>query len=156
MPCWLSKSTWDRANYESMLNEAVKLRYQCRPNKIYCDGANPELISSLKVRLNENPDYKSVIEQANRERINYEYRMFVVPVSFNEYGKMLLGRFQHVVSKHWFSISNIEHKELVTQMRMAEFKDNGNLDKTETGNNTFDVFDSTRLALMLFEMGGAK
>lgn len=79
--------------------------------------------------------------------------MFVIPISFNEYGKELLGRFQHVVSKKWFSVSNIEHKELVTQMRQARFKDNGNLDKEETSNNTFDVFDSTRLALKMFEMG---
>lgn len=27
--------------------------------------------------------------------------------------------------KKWFSVSNIEHKELVTQMRMAKFKENG-------------------------------
>lgn len=61
--------------------------------------------------------------------------MFVIPASFNEYGKELLGRFQHVVSKTWFSLSAEEHKELVTQMRMAKFKDNGNLDKDLTGSN---------------------
>jgi hypothetical protein len=80
--------------------------------------------------------------------------MYVVPVSFNEYGKELLGRYQHIVSKHWFSISNIEHKELVTQMCMARYQDNGNLDKTETTtNNTFDAFDSARLALMMLPLG---
>jgi hypothetical protein len=35
---------------------------------------------------------------------------------------------------------------------MAKFKDNGNLDKSETSNNTYDVFDSARLALKMFEM----
>lgn len=82
--------------------------------------------------------------------------MFVIPVSFNEWGKELLGRFQHVVSKTWFSVSSEEHKELVTQMRMARFKDNGNLDKDETSGNTYDVFDSARLALKMFEMGERK
>lgn len=28
-----------------------------------------------------------------------DYSIFVLPVSFNEWGKILLGRFQHVVSK---------------------------------------------------------
>jgi hypothetical protein len=60
---------------------------------------------------------------------------------------------QHIVSKTWFAVSNIEHKELVTQMRQARFKDNGNLDKAETSNNTYDVFDSTRLALKMFDIG---
>jgi hypothetical protein len=47
---------------------------------------------------------------------------------------ILAIRFGHledfsVVSKGWFSISEVEHKELVAQMRMARFKDKGNLDK---------------------------
>lgn len=82
--------------------------------------------------------------------------MFVVPVSFNEYGRELLGRFQHFVSKGWFGISNVEHKELVTQMRMARFKDNGNLDKEETADNTFDSFDATRLCLVPFHTGSKR
>ncbi len=76
--------------------------------------------------------------------------MFAIPVSFNEWGKELLGRFQQFVNKAWFSVSNIEHKELVTQMRMARLKDNGNLEKDEMVGNTFDAFDSTRLALKMF------
>ena len=75
--------------------------------------------------------------------------MFVIPVSFNECGKEHLGRFQHFISKGWFSVSPIEHKELVTQMRMASFKDNGNLDKEETSGNTFDLFDATGCALKM-------
>lgn len=38
--------------------------------------------------------------------------MFVVPVSFSEFGKELLGGFQHMVSNNWFSLSSIEHKDL--------------------------------------------
>jgi hypothetical protein len=76
--------------------------------------------------------------------------MFVIPVSFNEHGKELFGRFQHFVSKGWLALSRVELKELVTQMRMARFKDNGNLDREETGGNTFDSFDATRCALKMF------
>jgi hypothetical protein len=35
---------------------------------------------------------------------------------------------------------------------MTIFKDNGNLEKDETPNNTYDVFDSATLALKMFEM----
>lgn len=36
----------------------------------------------------------------------------------------------------------------------ANYKDNGNLDKDETSGNTFDIFDSTRLALKMFYTKG--
>jgi hypothetical protein len=35
---------------------------------------------------------------------------------------------------------------------MACFKQNGNLEKDETSGNTYDVFDSARLALKMFEI----
>lgn len=143
---------WNRPSYESMINEVAKLRYQYKPRKIYVDGAKPDFIKSLKIQFNESINYEQIIEQANHEKVDYEYRMDVIPVSFSQFGKETLGRFQHVVSKGWLSISNIEHKELVTQMRMARFQDNGNLDKAEVGDQTFDVFDSTRLALMMYSM----
>ncbi len=76
--------------------------------------------------------------------------MFVIPVSFNEYGKELLGRFQDFVSKGWVAVSNVEHKELVTQMRKVRFEDNGNLDKDETSGSTFDLLDATGCALKMF------
>ncbi len=55
-------------------------------------------------QLFTNQSYTIIIEQSNRDKIDYEYRVFVIPVSFNEWGKELLGRFQHVVSKTWLSI----------------------------------------------------
>jgi hypothetical protein len=48
----------------------------------------------------------------------------------------MLGRFQHIVSKGWFSISAIEHKDLVTQIRVAKYKENGILEKSEIGDKT--------------------
>jgi len=136
-----------------MIQLCAELRYRYQPHKIYVDSSKPDFIKSLKIQFRENTNYEAVIEQSNRHKVDYEYRMYVVPVSFNEYGKLLLGRFQQIVSMGWFSISREEHKDLVTQMRMAKFKDNGNLDKGETTSNTCDVFDSCRLALKMFEMG---
>lgn len=149
----LYANEFERPSYEAMISKIGQLRYEYKPNKIYVDGAKPDFIKSLKIQFNENTNYESVIEQSNREKIDPEYRMFVIPINFNEWGKELLGRFQHVVSKNWFSVSDEKHKELVSQMRTATYKDNGNLDKSETSNNTFDVFDSTRLALKMFENG---
>ncbi len=54
--------------------------------------------------------------------------------------------------KDGFRFLEKEHKELVTQMRMARYRENGNTDKDETSNNTYDAFDSARLVLKMFEM----
>jgi hypothetical protein len=40
---------------------------------------------------------------------------------------------------------------------MTRYQDNGNLDKDQTtGNNTYDVFDSARLALKMYQMDGKR
>src|SRR6185503_15664360 len=143
---------FERPSYEDMLSLAVQLRGQYKPQKIYVDGAKPDFIKSLKVQVREPSDYDRIIAQATHDKVDIEYRMKVVPINFNEYGKELLGRAQNVVSKGWFAVSPITHKELVTQMRMARAKENGNLDKEETANSTYDVFDAFRLALKMFNM----
>lgn len=83
---------WDRASYEQMISLVSRLKVQYRPIKIYVDASKPDFIKSLKSLFNEQIDYDKVLEYARKQRIDYEYRMFVIPVSFNEYGKELLGR----------------------------------------------------------------
>jgi hypothetical protein len=141
---------WDRPSYEDMINQVVKLTHEYNPTKIYVDSANPDFIKSVKIQFRDNPDYESVIEQANHENIDPEYRMLVCPVAFSQYGKELLGRFQYFVSKGWFSVPST-FDELTMDMRTASYLDNGNLDKKTVGNRTFDLLDSTRLALKLYE-----
>jgi hypothetical protein len=136
-----------------MIQLIGQLRYQFKPNKIYADGAKPDFIKSLKIQFNEAVDYERIIDQAKRDKIKPDHRMYVIPVSFGEFGKELLGRFEHVVSKAWFCLSAVDHKAFVTQMRMCKFKDNGNLDKDDTGNDaSYDLIDSTRLALKMFPL----
>jgi hypothetical protein len=110
----------------------TQLRFQYKPNKIYVDASKSDFIKSLKTQFNETTNYKAVIEQSNMHKVDSEYRTYVIPLSFREFGKELLGRFQQIVSNGWFSISRNEHKVLAIQMRMAKFKENINLDKGET------------------------
>ena len=142
----------DRPSYERMIDYVNRLNYQYRPAKIFVDGAKPDFIKSLKGQLGETTDYEKLQEMAKKEKVDPDFKMKVCPVSFNEWGRELLGRFQHFVSKNWFLIPN-SNIELINQMRMAKFKDNGNLDKEETtSNNTYDVFDAVRLALKSFSV----
>lgn len=119
---------WDRPSYEDMINQVVRLKFEYNPTKIYIDSANPDFIKSVKIQFRDNPDYESVIEQANHEKVDYEYRMQVIPVSFSQHGKDLLGRYQYFVSKGLFSIPST-FADLIMDMRTASYLDNGNLDK---------------------------
>jgi hypothetical protein len=140
-----------RPSYENMITFCNQLKVKYRPVKIFVDGAKPDFIRSLKIQFSETIHYERIIEQANKDKVDYQYRMYVCPINFNEHGKELLGRFQHIVSKGWMSIPK-KNRELITQMRTAKFKENGNLNKAEASNNTYDVFDSVRLALTNFEI----
>jgi terminase large subunit-like protein len=141
-----------RASYEAMINLIVQLNNIYRPQKIYVDGSKPDFIRSLKVQLNENAEYEQLIQIARREKTDYEYMMRVVPVSFNEFGTELLGKLQNVISKGWMAFNERDHLPLINQLRMAKSKENGNLDKDEVGDNTFDALDAARLALKMFYM----
>jgi len=143
---------FERPSYEDMLSFAVQLRGTYKPQKIYVDGAKPDFIKSLKVQVREQTDYDIVIARAKHDKIDYEYRMRVVPINFNEWGADLLGRLQNVISKGWFAVSPTVHKDLVVQLRMARSKANGNLDKDEVGNTTYDVLDALRLAMKMFSL----
>jgi hypothetical protein len=46
--------------------------------------------------------------------------------------------------------------DLIMDMRTASYQDSGNLDKKVVGNRTFDLLDSTRLALKIFEKSDRK
>jgi hypothetical protein len=143
---------FDRPKYEDMLNLAVHLRGLYNPQHIYVDGAKPDFIKSLKVQVREPSDYEKVMAQATHDKVDFEYRMKVIPVNFNEWGRELIGKCQNVLSKGWIAIDKVQHKELVIQMRMAKVKENGNLDKDEVGNVTYDVFDAFRLAMKMFNL----
>lgn len=141
---------FERASYEEMISLTVKLKYQYKPTKVYVDAANPDFIKSLKIQFSESTNYEQIIERANHEKGDPEYRMHVCPISFNQSGKELLGRLQYFVSKGWFSVPST-FLDLIMDMRTASYLDNGNLDKKAVGNRTFDLLDSTRLALKMFE-----
>jgi hypothetical protein len=40
-------------------------------------------------KFNEQVDYDKVIESTRKQKINFEYRMYITPVSFNEHGRVI-------------------------------------------------------------------
>jgi hypothetical protein len=64
----LHAEEYQKPDYNEMLHVVWKLIKKFNINKIYIDGANPSFIRSLKVQMNERPDYEFYIERANKTR----------------------------------------------------------------------------------------
>ena len=75
-----------------MLSKIVKLIQKYNPNKILIDGANPSFIRSLKIQLNENPDYDKIIARYKNMKVNWQsFSMKVLPINFNQEHKTMLS-----------------------------------------------------------------
>jgi hypothetical protein len=64
----LHAEEYQRPDYNDMLNVVSKLIKKFNINKIYIDGANPSFIRSLKIQMDERPDYEWLIERTKKMR----------------------------------------------------------------------------------------
>jgi wyosine [tRNA(Phe)-imidazoG37] synthetase (radical SAM superfamily) len=51
-----------KVDFNEVLKEISTIVTKYDPTKIYIDGANPSFIRSLKLELNEDPEYEKLIE----------------------------------------------------------------------------------------------
>ncbi len=63
-----------------MIKEAMTLISKYNPEKICIDGANPYFIRSLKIDVEEDPDYEKVIAKCKSMQGDWKSMMIVEPV----------------------------------------------------------------------------
>jgi Terminase RNaseH-like domain len=145
----LYANEFERPDYNEMLTKVGELIQKYNPNKILIDGANPSFIRSLKIQLNENPDYDKVIARYRDKKINWEsFAMKVLPINFNQEHKIMLSKCKMLLEDGCIAINPVFDK-LVTSLRTA-IEDSGMLDKETTSYN--DIFDAFRLALRYYKI----
>ncbi|MDQ6668667.1 MAG: hypothetical protein M3Y53_10660, partial [Thermoproteota archaeon] len=59
--------------------------------KIYVDGSQPSFIRSLKIALNEDPEYEKAIEYYNHNHMDWQANMRVLPIPFSTSHKAMLS-----------------------------------------------------------------
>ncbi len=142
----LHAEVYQRPDYNEMLNVVSKLIKKSNINKIYIDGANPSFIRSLKIQMDERPDYEWLIEIAKKmKREVWEY-MDVIPVHFSTEHKDMLSHCKIKLEKELVAI-NPRFDKLITALRTA-VDNEGTLDKEPTSYD--DIFDAYRLALEFY------
>jgi len=85
---------YQRPDYNEMLHTVFGLIRKYHIEKIYIDGANPSFIRSLKIQLDEDPDYEKAIARYKSQGFrNWEDSawMKVVPISFHSRHKEMLA-----------------------------------------------------------------
>jgi hypothetical protein len=137
-----------RPDYNEMLRTAYGLIRKYNIEKIYVDGANPSFIRSLKVLLDEDPEYEKAIARYKSEGWDWERSdwMQVVPVNFHSRHKEMLAHSKLLLERGHIAI-NPRFDKLVTALRTAVDND-GTLDKEATSYN--DIFDAFRLSLLYY------
>jgi hypothetical protein len=143
---------YERPDFNEMLNKIFRLVRLYDINHIYVDGANPEIISSLKRGIGERsrPEhYSQLLERARKYARPIENYMKVVPVHFPREHKELLAHCKMMLEKGNLEIHPKFDKlkiALVTAIENGE----GYLDKEATSHD--DVFDAFRLALKYYRI----
>ena len=141
---------YHRPDYNEMLSLVYELMSKYNVDSVYVDGANPSFIRSLKLQIDEDPEYDKVIARYKTEGLGDSWTkdMKVIPVNFNKDHKAMLGHCKMIMEKDGGRIAiNSTFDKLITALRTAVDAD-GTLDKEATSYN--DIFDAFRLALKFY------
>jgi hypothetical protein len=99
-------------------------------------------------------DYEKQLqhEQEKGDIHKPEYYMKVVPVSFNKYGRFMLGHMKDLIDRGKVAINPNVAGSLLTQMKMANVINNDQLDKSI---HSLDLVDSLRLNLLFYRVNSS-
>jgi hypothetical protein len=73
---------FERAEHSDMIEKVCSLVLNkfAPIAKIYIGGSQPGFIRSLKIALNEDPEYENAIEYYNHNHMDWQANMMVLPV----------------------------------------------------------------------------
>jgi hypothetical protein len=141
---------FERPDYDWIVNHILTLKANFVIDKILVDGANPEVVRPIKAGLKERTDYEKQIANLKLRHprwLDLSKFMVVVPISFREVGREMLGFTKQCLDNQWVAIHPDFHKLLVA-LRTAVATDSL-LSKSETIHD--DLLDAFRLSLWGFK-----
>jgi hypothetical protein len=152
---------FERPINEHMIQLAVNLifHYQLNRynNQVYVDAANPGFIRSLKIALNESPDYIQEIQDWKKQNPYWqaEGSMTVIPVPFNIRGEPMLEKLKDFADKGLLAVNPEQFEDLMSDLRTARVQGR-KLEKDKTSNQTMDLLDALRLSTEYYDLDVTK
>jgi hypothetical protein len=109
-----------RPDYNEILHTVFELIRKYHIEKIYIDGANPSFIRSLKVQLDEDPEYEKAIARYKSQGWDWENSscMQVVPINFHSRHNEMLAHSKLFLERGHIAI-NPKFDKLITALRTA-------------------------------------
>jgi hypothetical protein len=153
----ITADEYERPDFDDMIDITldichrfgISLRNGCQ---IFVDGANAEFIRSLKKQLGNNPNYEEEIDRIKKDfpGCDWTQNMLVVPVHFSKEHKQMLTHTKKLMEYNDGMVAiNPKYDKLITSLRTAVDKGEGNLDKEAISYD--DVLDAFRLALKFYQ-----
>jgi len=141
---------FERAEHSDMIDKVCSLVLNkfAPISKIYVDGSQPGFIRSLKISLNDDPEYEKQIERAHHDKIDPGYLMMVIPIPFVREHVKMLSHTRTLIEDRFIAIHPTKFQKLITSLHTA-VDNEGKLDKNSTSYD--DIFDAFRLSLQLYQ-----
>ena len=131
-----------------IINHIMQLKQRHHITKLYCDGANPEVIRELKNRIGEYHDYYGWLTEEQIWALRSSNSWQIIPVNFQKRHRQMLEWTYTLMSKRFIKIHPSLQK-LIVSLRTAIVSDEWKLDKQQTSYH--DTLDSFQLALCNYE-----
>ena len=127
----------------------MQLKQRHHITKLYCDGANPEVIRELKHRIGEYHDYHGWLTEEQIWALRSSNSWQIIPVNFQKRHRQMLEWTYTLMSKRFIKI-HPSLQRLIVSLRTAIVIDEWKLDKQQT--SCHDILDSFRLALCNYDL----
>lgn len=134
-------------DFDEIVNIVASIAYNTNPVKIFIDGSNPPFIMALKEIFDEYKNYGKYTKEELDRKI-FHGNMRVCPIAFNSMSKFMMYDMKEYVDKGLLVIHE-DQREIIDSLKSA-YVVNEKLDKERTAHD--DIFDSTRLALLGFDI----
>ncbi len=141
--------SFEKPLMNEIINHIMQLKQRHHITKLYCDGANPEVIRELKARIGEYHDYYGRLTEEQIWSLRSSNSWQIIPVNFQKRHREMLQWTYTLMSKRFIKIHPSLHK-LIVSLRTAIVSDDWKLDKQQTSHH--DTLDSLRLSLCNYEL----
>ena len=120
--------SFEKPLMNEIINHIMQLKQRHHITKLYCDGANPEVIRELKARIGEYHDYYGRLTEEQIWSLRSSNSWQIIPVNFQKRHREMLQWTYTLMSKRFIKIHPSLHK-LIVSLRTAIVSDDWKLDK---------------------------
>ena len=139
--------SFEKPQMNEIIDYVMLLKQRHHITRLYCDGANSEVIRELKRRIGEYQGYHDFTEEEIWAFRNGSWQ--IILVNFQKRHRLMLEWTYTLMSKRFIKI-HPSLQQLIVSLRTAIVTDDWRLDKQQTSH--YDTLDALSLACLNYEL----